>query len=246
MLLLDCGNTALKCLFNKKLDVFLINEPQFEQSLRLFIKSLPSTSAVILSSVSDQNTLLLIKSILTQHFTKPISIAQTESNYGDLKNAYTVTQQLGVDRWLAMIATQNIETNRIVIDAGSWIKMDVVLAQGEHLGGVIISRSKKKEAELFQRFALSQTNCNNNTRLFGESTQQCICLSQGQYDLDAVNNILPQWLSHLKSPCQIIVTGGDAQQVVSFIQNIDDNVQKNILDIQQIENLVLLGLSTRY
>lgn len=246
MLLLDCGNTALKCLFNEELEVFLIRAPNFKHALSQYIKTIPSSTDVVLSSVSDKDTLKTLTTVINQHFTKPTTMAVSEAYYGDLKNAYIDAKKLGVDRWLAMLATQNMMPNRIIIDAGSWIKMDVILAHGQHLGGAIISHSKQKEDELFKRFSLKQPKDINSKVLFGKDTQQCVCLSFGQYHLEAVNQLLTRWLDDLQSPCQIIVSGGDAKKVIASIKSIKPSLQKYILDIQQIEILVLLGLSTRY
>lgn len=245
-LLLDCGNTALKCQYNKKLTVLYLDDQQFEDNLINYIQTLPPNAKAVLSSVASPDIHDIITNALNKYFTNPIQIATTESQFKTLKIAYKKTDQLGVDRWLAMVATQHLNMHHIIIDAGSWIKLDIVLNDGQHQGGVIISKSKQDEGHLFNRFNLSPDSCDNKNLMFGSSTLECLCLSLNRYGLNAVNHILNQWLKQLKTPCQIIISGGDSHEVIKSIQQLDKLALNNILDIQQKENLVLSGLYTRY
>lgn len=233
-------------MINAAITTFSLDDPSFKQSFEHYINNINAKTHVAISSVTRPEIYATITSHLSSHFEQPIIIAKTETIYKDLKIAYKVIEQLGVDRWLALIATQHLSAPRIVIDAGSWIKMDVVLEQGQHQGGVIISKTPELEAYIFKRFALSQENCPTNSELFGTSTQQCLCLAKGHYGFDTIPMILTQWLAIIKQPCHIIVSGGDASQVVRSITKTSASLQNNILDIQHIENLVLSGLSIRY
>lgn len=246
MLLIDCGNTALKCQLDNQLRVFYLNSTQFKVEFKAYIGNIDCAIAVALSSVASPQTLHTIAAILNSHCTQPIKIATTKNSFATLKIGYQNSQQLGIDRWLALIATHHIKTNRIIIDAGSWLKMDVVLANGQHLGGVIISKSKHDENVLFNRFNLEQQKCTKTKSLFGTSTLQCLCLCFNQYGLHAVKAILTRWLLDLKQPCAIIISGGGAHDALRSIQQLKQCAQKYILDIKLKENLVLSGLSTLY
>lgn len=243
---MDCGNTALKCKLDNKLSIFYLEDLTFKSQLSAYVKTLSPETKVALSSVSNSKVLQILLNILTNHFNHPIQIAATEDSFGSLKIGYQDVTQLGVDRWLTLIATHHIKTTRIIIDAGSWIKMDVVLSNDQHLGGVIISKSEQDENFLFDRFNLDKLKCSNNELLFGTSTQECLCLCNNQYGLKAVNTLLTKWLCDLNQPCEIVISGGDANDILQSMQQIDKSAQKHILDIQQKENLVLSGLSTRY
>lgn len=53
-------------------------------------------------------------------------------------NGYQEPEKLGVDRWLAIVAArQRAEGACIVIDCGSAVTLDVITAEGEHIGGYI-------------------------------------------------------------------------------------------------------------
>jgi len=174
-----------------------------------------------------------------------VLIATTESHFKNLKNGYEDPSQLGVDRWLAMIATEHLNSNRIIIDAGSWISMDVIAPNGQHLGGTIISKNKDDEAALLKRFQLKRDTSIHDS-IFGTSTFECIHLAKGQYDMPAITSILICWLKYIAKPCRIFISGGNATAVEKAIMHKTNPQQDLILDIQQNENLVLSGLSIRY
>ena len=57
---------------------------------------------------------------------------------GRVRSGYHVATQLGVDRWLAMLAAAEITSEAFaVLDAGSAITLDLVSGSGDHLGGYI-------------------------------------------------------------------------------------------------------------
>ena len=65
--------------------------------------------------------------------------AVTTKKLAGVVNGYRDAQQLGVDRWLAMVAAFNrIEGGAIVVDAGTALTIDLVDAAGFHRGGVIV------------------------------------------------------------------------------------------------------------
>jgi len=246
MLLLDCGNTAIKCQLGEDITAFILDTPTFLSAFKHYISTINANTRVVLSSVTRPETFKTITSLLSSHFEQAIKITVTQAHFKQLSIAYKITEQLGVDRWLTLIATQHLAAPRIVIDAGSWIKMDLVLEQGQHQGGAIISKTAELEANIFKRFGINSAQCHSPNILYGTSTQQCLCLAKGHYNFDAISVLLKQWLPHLKTPCHIIVSGGDAALVMTALKNLNPSLQKYILDIQHIENLVLSGLSIRY
>lgn len=53
--------------------------------------------------------------------------------------AYPDPGRLGVDRWLALIAAHHlVQGPALIVDAGTAITYDLLLADGEHLGGLIL------------------------------------------------------------------------------------------------------------
>lgn len=58
---------------------------------------------------------------------------------GGVRNAYTQPEQLGVDRWLAVIGAHALERGAVcVVSAGTALTIDGIDADGRHLGGIIV------------------------------------------------------------------------------------------------------------
>jgi type III pantothenate kinase len=69
----------------------------------------------------------------------PVRFAATQLQAGMVRNGYHDFRQLGVDRWLAIIAAvDQIAGSVCIVDAGTAITIDAVAAGGAHLGGYII------------------------------------------------------------------------------------------------------------
>ncbi|MEW5967951.1 MAG: type III pantothenate kinase [Pseudomonadota bacterium] len=59
--------------------------------------------------------------------------------FGDVKNGYEVPQQLGVDRWMGLIAARARSREAVlVVSAGTALTADALAADGRFLGGVIV------------------------------------------------------------------------------------------------------------
>jgi type III pantothenate kinase len=64
--------------------------------------------------------------------------AQSEAQAFGVRNAYRNPEKLGVDRWLCLLAARRFyPLPACIADCGTAVTVDVVDAQGRHLGGVI-------------------------------------------------------------------------------------------------------------
>lgn len=64
----------------------------------------------------------------------------TAQRFQNVINGYTDYTQLGTDRWLAVIAAHHHrpDQHNVIIDCGSAITVDTIMADGQHRGGPII------------------------------------------------------------------------------------------------------------
>jgi type III pantothenate kinase len=65
--------------------------------------------------------------------------ASVSRSCGGVVNGYEDTTQMGVDRWLAMLGAfkLNDQQSILVVDVGTAMTIDLVLASGQHVGGYI-------------------------------------------------------------------------------------------------------------
>jgi len=141
-LLVDIGNSAIKyCLeselYEEKVKVLNHGERNFVEVLSAFHET-TQFSALSVSSVYREEFTEQIQNWCHNHQVN-FYRATSQSHSGDLKNGYTVAQQLGIDRWLAMMAVRKqTKSAFFVVSCGTAVTFDAVAGSGQHLGGAIM------------------------------------------------------------------------------------------------------------
>ena len=139
-LLIDIGNTRLKWRTQEQGQVTAAGAIATQElCLQLLEAQLPKavTQMAWASVAADQHGGVI------EQWAKARNVigyqAQSQTQWRDLTNGYEQAQQMGVDRWLAMVAArQRIKSAVCVVDCGSAITLDYINASGEHAGGYII------------------------------------------------------------------------------------------------------------
>ena len=153
----------------------------------------------------------------SQQATATLHFAQVQRTWKGLRNGYCQPHQLGIDRWLAMIAGY-VEFPRkalLIVDAGSALTLDAVNAQGEHLGGYIVAGAARLAGALHdiptlaeyaeeERFSEPQKHYSHSH--FGQSTAECLDFGL-QMMLCA---FIERSLDALRTSAKVLLCGGDA------------------------------------
>ena len=234
ILLIDQGNSFSKwCLcengnFSEYNSGSLADLDEFISTYNNDIKN------VYLACVKNEQQIERLTQVINNHLDIDIQVASSEAKYSlsdnnILKNAYKIPEQLGIDRWLAMIAVWK-ETKKgfIIVDAGSALTLDVVDNSGQHLGGHIIPglsmQKKSLTADTEKVFFENKTDV--SAYRLGRSTSEAVhngCLSTlcsyitEMYGYHKGSNDLP-----------LILTGGDAE-VLSKALSTENKVQKSLV-----------------
>ena len=157
-----------------------------------------------------------------------VKILSAEKSYKSLLNGYENPTELGIDRWLAMIAGYEILKGGgfIVIDAGTAITVDIVDHKCRHSGGYILPGLRKTLND-FMNF---NYNLELVTTLPGRNTVEAWTngvLAMISYSL---NGLVSENMK-LKD-YQVLLTGGDASIISKHI----------LFPVHKFENLVIDGL----
>lgn len=191
-------------------------------SVSFFVENwnkLEKPEKVIVSCVANDNVWLPIKNACEQLWNiKAEKVNSLNKGFG-VTNVYVQADDLGSDRWCAMIgAYHEVDADIIVIDCGSAITIDVLKHSGQHLGGYILPGLKMMKQSLgFNTAKINVTGKQDNKTLSpGSSTAECV--NAGIY-LAAVNSIeavVNEQSKILKDLC-CFLTGGDAATIAQFL-----------------------------
>lgn len=183
--------------------------------------------------------------------------AETQSFGAGVKNAYHQVSQMGVDRWLAMIAAYHrwslqraaspyLHQVLIVIDAGSALTIDVVALDGQHLGGYIVPGLVMMHDALLGntervRFIEGNDNIYPEALRLGDSTQRAVLSGLPTMQLGFIQRVISKTVADQKVPSQdnvaVFITGGDAAYLSGFLD------QEGVGCIHHVPDLVMDGLS---
>lgn len=141
--------------------------------------------------------------------------ARSVAQQGGVVNAYTCPEQLGVDRWLGLLAARRASPeSALIIQAGTALTADLLDSQGRHLGGYIAPGWQTMRRALNQGTARVRSQQAPPERLHLEpagSTEAAVEAALSAMVLGFVQNAYAQ----LGEPSRLIVAGGDAGVICS-------------------------------
>lgn len=125
-------------------------------------------------------------------------------------NAYRQPEQLGVDRWLTLVAVRRYYPGfTCIVDCGTAVTVDLIDADGRHQGGLIspgLTLMKKALGQGTKALHFSETN-----HVFGLADNTGAAIYSGT--LMAVIGLIEHVLAKQPSTLQLILTGGDAELI---------------------------------
>ena len=153
---------------------------------------------ITLASVADAAVEAHLRSSLRDHFDCIIETLYTPAHALGMTNSYTDHTRMGIDRWLAMLAAwYPNQTDVVVVDAGSALTLDVVSANGQHQGGVIIPGANLSERALLERTGKVRFDENiEHELLLGRSTAECVRYGIAHSQLGALESIAKRFDLH--------------------------------------------------
>ncbi|UJP03416.1 MAG: type III pantothenate kinase [Nitrosomonas sp.] len=233
-LVIDSGNSFVKWgLFNN--DHWLTqNSISYDDvsDLEIEFSVFSEPYLIIISHVARDETKNEICKFISRWPTQPIW-HHSQSYQCGVSNGYSNPNQLGSDRWAALIAAWNIEHKAcLVINAGTAVTIDTLSDSGKFLGGIILPGVHLMLNSLYSGTQLER-NKSGVYKNFPVNTQNAILSGIIQSlvgAIDRMHDILSAQLKHSSINC--IISGGNASLLSPFIR----------YPTKIIDNLVLEGL----
>lgn len=155
---------------------------------------------------------------------------QAEAGFGGVKNTYSNPGQLGVDRWMGLVAArQRTDEAVLVVSVGTAMTVDALSAEGIFLGGVIVPGFHLMRQALLQGTAGVDAGTGDwqafpgttaNAVQSGIVAALCGAIAQQHARLAEVAGMAPRCL----------LTGGDAEKVLSHLRIPAEHVPALVLE----------------
>lgn len=234
-LLVDSGNRSIKwaVLDQQGLSEHGRLERAGQLSLAEAWRQLTRPDRIVVSNVageSDSETISTIASDVWQR--QPEFVISTDACCG-VTNDYQDPAQLGVDRWLAMIAAYDLASRAvIVVDCGTAVTIDLVDASGTFRGGVIMAGLGLSRMALRSGTAALTTYQPDRVTPIATTTGDAVISGTLIGLAGAIERIIAEQSGLLGTTPLIYLSGGDAEQLLLSLN----------VNVEMRPDLVLHGL----
>lgn len=220
ILLIDIGNSRLKWSLAEQERVAEVFAKDYRQAgyiagLRRQWQDLPTPKQIAIASVSQPAVVAELAQLFQSLWPNSgFMYARTGLTAFGVKNAYPQAERLGVDRWLALLAARKHYPGPVcVVDCGTAITVDVMQADGTHLGGLICPGLQLMQHALAQNTADLRVSEQPYEPDLACDTQTAIA---NGVSLAAVG-LIEQVMKKFATDYRLILTGGDAMSLAPLL-----------------------------
>jgi type III pantothenate kinase len=203
--------------------------------LAALLPDFPEVQQAVIASVTGAEADAALQAILDQRCIKPQWVKATAQACG-VSNGYAYPEQLGCDRWAALIAAWKLKQAACVVaSAGTALTVDALSSRGEFLGGLIVpGLAMMKEALSANTAGVSQLD--GNLREFPATTGDAVHSGVLKAMTGAVEQMAASLEKREGSRPQLLLSGGDAAALQAALAGTGE-----IVDNLVLEGLVLIS-----
>ena len=240
LLLFDAGNTRLKWAVANADDALLETGVIDYASLQSGIAELGarfSITCVAISSVIEAERNQCLDDLCWQHCGQRPMFARVSKEACGVSNTYRAQERLGVDRWVAAMGVSDAPgVNRVIVDAGTAVTIDLVTADNAFAGGVILPGAKLMHDSLVGETVGIDSQRGRVSSVIGKTTDECVNAGASYGLVGAIDRVISEMAASQssKKPWRVYLCGGDADWL-SELMRID-------LPISLAPNMLFTGL----
>ena len=240
-LLIDIGNSRIKWAIYEnhnleEVQACLYERPILPKELKDALQYIakPPSRVLIANVAGDELALSIVEFLNLLWSIKPDFINVEKERCGVI-NGYKNISELGVDRWLALLAvwSQHHEA-ACIVDCGTALTIDVIDHNGVYQGGFIIPGPRLMQETLIDSTSnISVSVDEQYTSALGTSTLECVRNGAGLATASFVDRITSVMKQQYGAKLHCVITGGGASQISGLLEHA----------FKHQVNLVLLGLA---
>ena len=223
-LLVDVGNSAVKWAFAGGDDIvdadrFVHRGLDIAAKLNLAWGSLQRPAEVCVVNVAGEAMASALTAWTRQHWSLMPKFFSTGDTACGVTNAYSVPENLGVDRWVALIGAHHQCRGAVcVIDCGTAITMDLLAASGQHQGGLILPGIKMLKQVLLEETAeVKPSAALPLATLLASSTGAGIHGGAVYMVVAAIDRLVNDVAAKQGPDLEVLITGGDAGTILTLL-----------------------------
>jgi type III pantothenate kinase len=153
-----------------------------------------------------------------------------------VRNCYQDPTTLGCDRWLALIAARDQRSGSLaVVDCGTAITVDALLADGQFLGGVIAAGPQVATQALLEHASHLHGELKMYSGAFNSDTGSAVGNGALVFAAGGIDKVLSEFSAQLGDDFAVLMTGGWATTIAPLLTRAADIKPDLVLQgIQQV------------
>lgn len=238
MLLIDIGNSRIKagqCLRGgiQSLKPCAWRKAQPADCWSAVLQGLPRPERVVVSNVAGNAIATALNAWVNERWQLEPEFVTARQDFAGIHTCYERPAQLGVDRWLAALAGFHLAKGPCcVIDSGTALTVDIVTADGHHIGGLIAPGLNLMARSLTHGTAQLSLDAVQSVERFATNTAAAISLGCREAVAGIIARVAERLARDLPGSPAWFVTGGEAATVEDL----------SPVPLTRVPDLVLQGL----
>lgn len=239
-LLLDIGNSSVNWALQEQgrftsIGAFAYKKNNLEESLQNNVLLSITPSDILISNVAGDEVFNSLHAWVKKQWQQECWQPSVSTSYKKLKNGYCDTEQMGLDRWLAMVASwERHQTAFCLVGCGTALTIDVVDDSGKHLGGYIVPGIELMQSALVSRTEKINVNVKKHASLaYAKDTQAAVNNGAFLSTVSMIDRVADEFSNEQKCEVKYIMSGGMAELIKPLLK----------CPFVYEPNLVLTGLS---
>jgi type III pantothenate kinase len=225
-LLLDIGNTLAKyaCLPDQLDKSLNVQSAPYVADQFAFLSKVPVPNKVYVACVVESAWIWLNERVANLWPDVRIERVHTPAAWGSWRNAYLETSQLGVDRFLSMIAAQQCypQQSILLLQCGTAFCIDVLQASGQHLGGYLLPGLQRLQSWMGEWLKFWEDSCAeaiDSALPLGRSTAQNVQYGALRAARALVIDLVQEYLAR-EPKTGLLITGGYAEHLLQVLPEV--------------------------
>lgn len=183
-------------------------------------RALAAPSRVIVSNVRGDDVATQLTGWARRTWQVAPEFIRPQKTACGIVNAYAEPEQMGADRWAALVAAHHlVQRDVCIVDCGTAMTVDTLGRDGQHLGGMIAPGIQLMRESLYRgtRRIPPAAAAGDGDPVFGRDTASCV--RQGTLNA-AVAFVERAWFAMCAArgdDTECLITGGDAPLIAPYL-----------------------------
>ncbi|OOZ34617.1 type III pantothenate kinase [Solemya velesiana gill symbiont] len=147
-------------------------------------------------------------------------IVTTSAQALGVVNAYENPAQLGVDRWLTLVAVHGRYPGAAcIVDCGTAITIDVIDAHGVHKGGLILPGFELMRRSLLERTNIPRVDVACGKQLLAKDTATAVAAAGIHAAAALIERVIAKTAQELGARLTLILTGSGSRKLLEVLES---------------------------